>query len=120
MNLANLPDHGDIVDWIDDHGDAAEPDELRRQVEDLVAKVEATTPDGPADRIERFQPFPTEALPEPIRGFVEAGATAIGCDPSYLVLPLLSAVAAAIGNTRSRRLKTPFGKWNPAAERRAL
>jgi hypothetical protein len=46
-----------------------------------------------------------DALPQPIRGFVAAGAKAIGCDPSYLALPLLVALAAAIGNTRRLVLK---------------
>lgn len=52
-----------------------------------------------------YQPFPTDCLPEPIRSFTEAGAAAIGCDPSYVALPLLTAIAAAIGNTRTLRLK---------------
>jgi len=36
---------------------------------------------------------------------VAGGAKAIGCDPSYLALPLLAALAAAIGNTRRLELK---------------
>ncbi|HVU90089.1 MAG TPA: DUF3987 domain-containing protein [Pirellulales bacterium] len=44
-------------------------------------------------------------MPEPLRGFVAAGANAIDCDPSYLALPMLAAVAAAIGNTRCIQLK---------------
>ena len=56
-------------------------------------------------QIEPFIPFPTDALPEPIRGFVEAGAKAIGCCVTYLVLPMLAALAGAIGNTRRIRLK---------------
>lgn len=50
--------------------------------------------------IEPFEQFPLEALPEPVKSFVQEGAAAIGCDPSYLVLPLLSALGAAIGNSR--------------------
>ena len=52
-----------------------------------------------------FREFPTEVLPDPIREFVEVGARAIGCSSSYLALPLLSALAAAIGGTRQLRLK---------------
>ena len=105
VELPNLPDQGDIVDWIDAHGDAAEPDELGQQVESLADEAEAIQPLDRRAHIERFQPFPTDALPKPIHGFVEAGAKAIGCDPSYLALPLLSALAAAIGDTRSLQLK---------------
>jgi hypothetical protein len=59
----------------------------------------------PGDNTPDYQPFPVDALPEPIRGFVAAGAEAIGCDPAYLALPLLTALAAAIGNTRRLELK---------------
>jgi hypothetical protein len=52
-----------------------------------------------------YRPFPVRALPEPIRGFVATGARAIGCDSSYIALPLLVALAAAIGNTRRLELK---------------
>jgi len=74
-------------------------------VEALADEAESIQLERPADRIERYQPFPTDALPNPIRGFVVAGAKVIGCDPSYLALPLLTALSAAIGNTRRIRLK---------------
>ena len=112
VELPDLPDHGDIADWIDAHGEAAEPDDLRRQVEELAANVEEILPHRSATRIERFRPFPTDALPEPICGFVKGGAKAIGCDESYLALPLLTALAAAIGNTR--RLQIKRGWYAPA------
>ena len=52
-----------------------------------------------------FAPFPVGALPDPIRTFVATSAQAIGCDPSYVALPLLAALASAIGNTRRLELK---------------
>ena len=52
-----------------------------------------------------FDPFPVDALPNPIRRYVRDAAKALGCDPSYVALPLLSALAAAIGNARRIRLK---------------
>ena len=52
-----------------------------------------------------WQPYPTHVLPEPLRGFVTSGAESIGCDASYLALPLLTAVGAAIGTTRRLVLK---------------
>jgi len=54
---------------------------------------------------ELFRPFPTAVLPQPICGFITAGAKAIGCDETYLALPLLSVLAAAIGDSRCIRLK---------------
>ncbi|CAN5183045.1 hypothetical protein BH11PLA2_BH11PLA2_07710 [soil metagenome] len=102
IELPGLPEGGDIVDWIDAHGDAAEHEALRAEIEALTAAVE---PEGVTADTEAFKPFPIEALPEPVRGFVAAGAKAIGCDPSYLALPLLTSLAAAIGNTRRLELK---------------
>jgi hypothetical protein len=103
VELTDLPDSGDIVDWIDAHDDAAKPEGMRAEIEALAQAVEPWRT-GDADDL-GFRPFPVHALPEPIRGFVDAGARAIGCDSSYLALPLLTAIAAAIGNTRRLQLK---------------
>lgn len=62
--------------------------------------------DDQADTTESsYQPFPTDTLPEPIRSYVQEAAESIGCDAAFVALPLLSALAAAIGNTRRIRLK---------------
>jgi hypothetical protein len=52
-----------------------------------------------------WRPFPVEVLPEPIRSFVKQAAQAIVCDVCFVVLPILTALASAIGNTRRIRLK---------------
>ncbi len=52
-----------------------------------------------------FAPFPVNVLPEPIRRFVTEAAKAIGCDASYVALPLLSGLASAIGTTHRIALK---------------
>lgn len=53
----------------------------------------------------KWKPFPVDVLPEPIRSLVLAGAQAIGCDTTYVILPLLSVLASAIGNACRLRLK---------------
>lgn len=58
-----------------------------------------------------WQPFPVEALPEPLRGYVRTAAQAIGCDESYIALPILSACGSLIGN--SRRLMVQHGWFVP-------
>jgi len=55
---------------------------------------------------DQFQPFPVELLPDPMGRFVADASAAIGCDPVYLALPLLSAAAGAIGNSRAIGLKS--------------
>jgi hypothetical protein len=103
VELPELPERGDIVDWIDARGDAAEPDAMRAEIEALAQAAEIWRPSGADDLA--YRPFPVDVLPPPIRGFVDAGARAMGCDPSYLALPLLTAIAAAIGNARRLELK---------------
>lgn len=111
VELPNLPPKGDAADFV-----AARPessaDDLRRIVETLANDAEPLETIGKVTPMERFEPFPVDAFPEPLRGFVEAGAKAIGCDSSYLALPLLAALAAAIGN--SRRVQLKLGWTAPA------
>ena len=59
-----------------------------------------------------YVPFPTNLLPQPLCQFVTEVANAIGCDPSFVALPLLAALAAAIGD--SRRLFVKAGWLVPA------
>jgi hypothetical protein len=53
-----------------------------------------------------FTPFPVEVFPEPVREYVLASAAAIGCCPSFVALPLLSCLAAAIGSAKRLKLKS--------------
>ena len=105
VELPGLATGGDIVDWIAAHGDVVGHDVLRQEIADLAAAVGPEEARPPATDEGRFRPFPVDVLPQPIRGFIAAGAKAIGCDPSYLALPLLVALAGAIGNTRRLELK---------------
>jgi len=53
----------------------------------------------------KFHPMPLQPLPAVMRDYVYNAARAIGCDPSYVALPLLSACAGVIGNARRLRVK---------------
>jgi len=104
VELPGLGDSEDAVEWID-ASQSASVEEIRAELESLVETTVTVTPASPEPDMIRFQPFPTHLLPEPVRGFIDNGARAIGCDPSYLALPMLSCLAAAIGNTRRLELK---------------
>jgi hypothetical protein len=104
VELPDLPDHGDAADFVKAHAGTNVAD-LRRSVENLADEAEPLCTTQPVAPVESREPFPLNALPEPLRGFVAAGAKAIGCDSSYLALPLLTAMAAAIGNSRRVQLK---------------
>jgi hypothetical protein len=62
-----------------------------------------------------WEPYPVHVLPEPVRCFVDTASRAIGCDASYVALPLLAGLASAVGNTRTIRLKRgwtePVAVW---------
>lgn len=81
-------------------------DEDRRKAAQAVVKV-FHEPGQQTDRkeIERYKPFPVHCLPGPIHRFVKEGATAIGCDPAYIALPVLAVLASAIGSTRRLQIK---------------
>jgi hypothetical protein len=93
-----------------------------KEVETIAASIARYEPDqiataraegrGNVVEILEYREFPLEALPDPVRGFVDAGARAIGCDPSYLALPLLTALASAVGGARALELK---GGWRVPA-----
>ncbi|MEE9296939.1 MAG: DUF3987 domain-containing protein [Phycisphaerae bacterium] len=57
-----------------------------------------------------YETFPVDALPPVIRKFVRKAAAAIGCDASYVALPLMSTIASAIGNTRRIKLKESWSE----------
>jgi hypothetical protein len=52
-----------------------------------------------------WEPFPINALPEPIRTYVRRASGAIGCDPAYIGTAILPTLAGAIGNRRQIILK---------------
>lgn len=100
VELPDLPPKGDVSDWLARGG-------TRAALEQLVAEAPAYTPSemDAADESGAYWPFPVHALPEPVRSFVSEGAKTLGCDASFIALPLLAALAAAIGTTRRIQLK---------------
>jgi hypothetical protein len=101
--LPNLPEGGDLVEFIELNGGDAET--VKSTIASLVENTEPTSTRSASPTEHQYVPFPVDVLPQTIRQYVEVCAKAIGCDPSYLVLPLLPALAAMIGNTRVIQLK---------------
>lgn len=96
-----IPKGGDMADLLPHRcGDAAA---VRRELEALVERI--TPEQVKSDAAPGWQSFPTDQLPEPVRSFVRASAAAMLCDPAYVVLPMLSAVSVAIGNTHRLSIK---------------
>jgi DNA primase catalytic core len=57
-----------------------------------------------------WKPFPVNELPRVASEYVCAASQAIGCDPSYIALPLLAGTSAAIGNSRRIVLKRSWSE----------
>jgi len=112
VHLPDLPfgEGGDMADFVamrggDGEAIKAEGEALADSTEAATAKA-ADNPTKPTQpRIEPFQPFPVDALPQAMAGFVSDSAEAIGCDASFIALPLLVGFASAIGNSRRVQLK---------------
>jgi hypothetical protein len=89
-------------------------------IAELGGRIEAATPradktplnigNGEVSSAQVYQPFPVDALPEPICGFVTAGSKALGVDPAYLGTAILPVLAGAIGNAAIVRLKRDWGE----------
>jgi len=100
---SDMPTGSDFDDMVDADGPWScwDDEDIQAAVDSLVSKFERLTPDNP----QKFEPFPVDALPEPVRSYVASGAESIGCDASYIALPMLSALASAIGDSRAILLK---------------
>ena len=64
---------------------------------------EADSP--PPREIIPAKPFPVHVLPGAVGEFVREAAAAIGCDVSFVALPMLACLARAVGNNRTIKLK---------------
>jgi Protein of unknown function (DUF3987) len=107
VELPGLPPKGDIVEWIEAHGDAAEPETMRQDLERLVAETAPVEAEPVVSRVERldYTPFPVDELPKIVRDFVVDGSKSIGCDPAFLAAYVLPVLASAIGGSHKLRIK---------------
>jgi hypothetical protein len=114
IELPDLPEKGDVSDWLKAGGT---PEELRRLIETAPEwKPAETTPVPAADPWSDLLPFgqytlptfPTEALPEWLRAFVEAVAGATATPPDLAGMLALAVVATAAAK---RFVVALSGQW---------
>lgn len=77
----------------------------RESIEQIVDSAKPEEPIDPIHALLPYKPFPVEILPEPVGSFVRTCAASLGCDPAYITVPLLPALASLIGNARRIQLK---------------
>ena len=97
-------DSYDVADMIKACVDETQTVAFRETIEQLADEAEAVVMSA-ATNSSAWQPYPVEALPEPLREFVTEAAGSIGCDEAFVALPLLAAAGAAIGTTVRLALK---------------
>lgn len=107
-------DKSDVADMVDDCGGGEqELKELKEKIERLADETEplsarpaaAVARSSTRPKVAEYEPFPADALPEPLKAFVEEASAAIGVDPAYIGVPLLPIVGAAIGTTLRLELR---------------
>jgi Protein of unknown function (DUF3987) len=86
--------------------------EIRAEIQTLVDEADLVQVEPPEPTAPAYKPFPVDLLPEPICGYIRASAAAIGCDPVFIALAMLAAIASAIGNSRRIALKR---RWTEPA-----
>lgn len=107
VELPGLPAKGDAVEFIESF-EQQHPGEVRAEIERLSHAADEWVNNSPKEKTNQYRAFPVDALPRPLDGIVTRAAAAIGCDPSFIALPLFSALGAAVGNTRRLQVK---GGW---------
>lgn len=86
---------------------AADPGATPQEIEAAARSVAEASAGVPDDRL-AWEPFPTRLLPEPVRSFVTETAAGMATDEALVALPMLAALAAAIGNRRTIELSPGF------------
>lgn len=81
---------------------AAAPPEYLPPLDDADLAFDLPPPD-PDDRSPLWRAFPVRLLPPSVRDFAASAARGFGCDPAMIATPLLSVLAASIGNARAFR-----------------
>jgi hypothetical protein len=109
-----LPEGGDLADVIESPNlcglplaEGAALTEVGEWVLQTAEQTERWEPEITAGYLQ-WEPYPVDALPSPFSEFVRETARAIGCDESFVALPLLAEAAAAIGTTRVLELKSTW------------
>ena len=78
---------------------------VRVQLADRVQQAQKQWHSANSPQVREYQPFPVELLPEPVAQYVDAHTKAIGIDPAFIAVPMLSVLAALIGQARRVQIK---------------
>lgn len=84
--------------------------ELRNEIDQVAENTDFYGP-SPVDNRILEVPFPLNALPQPLAAFAKQVSESKQCPLEFVVLPILSVIASAIGSTRQIELKPDWREW---------
>jgi hypothetical protein len=99
----NWHNRGEGLRWLDVR-EALEPG-YKAWVQAGGGAVVVPRPAAPPRAIESYRPFPADAVPAPVRGYITATARALNCDGGFVALPVVAALASCVGTTRRIHIK---------------
>lgn len=111
VRVVPMPDGMDVNDVLAEHGRAgmdlligAATPQRARFSEEEANSVPVSTYEAPTE----YEPMPLDTLPDVLRGYVRAAASAIdkNAPPSMVAVPMLPVVAGAIGSHAQVELKS--------------
>jgi Protein of unknown function (DUF3987) len=82
---------------------------VEEQTKEAAGAEESAGKPKPNRGMTKWVPFPLETLPPAISEYVLNYSKAIRCDPTFVLMPLLTCLGGAIGNSRVVRIKN---RWN--------
>jgi hypothetical protein len=112
LELPDLPEHGDVTDWLGAVGDADQLLALAAEAPffasfALLAETGAAA--EVAGAVVAPAAFPLDVLPIPVRVYVQAAAEALGAPSEMIAVPLLAYAGATIGS--GQRIELKPGYW---------
>ncbi len=111
IRLPGLGEKEDAVDFIARRREEGRTDEeIREEIKKLIESIEPESLDSELPLTTKFIPFPTQLFPTPISTYIREGAAALGCNEALIAVPLLSALASAIGNSARVLLKQSWSE----------
>lgn len=114
LDLPALGEGQDIADFV--RARASQGNSLKviqSELQSLLASSEPWAPDASGNAssaVPTFVPFPIDALPEKLAEIVRVASRAIGCDESFVALPMLAVLGCAIGNSAHASVKSSWSE----------
>jgi hypothetical protein len=104
LRLPDLPQKGDVSDWLD-------AGSTREELDRLIAEAPVWEPPDAAESAHDVPVFPLDALPPAVHAFVAAASKSLSVPVELVAVPLLGLLAATVGNRLHLILKHSWREY---------